>query len=102
MGQMTRDEAIVEIIGTWLQNDGEFCASDAERAVSAREMREALYGIGVSDAEIDAALELRPLDVLRNRCFDCNGTGMAGLQPEDIHPDVKCDTCDGTGSVHPL
>lgn len=51
---MKRQEAIDALIGAWLQRDGEFCVGSAEHEGSAREMRNALHALGVSDEEIDA------------------------------------------------
>lgn len=49
---MTRAKAIALIIGTWKQNDGEFCVGDIERLESNLEMREALRTLGVTESEM--------------------------------------------------
>jgi hypothetical protein len=49
---MTRQDAIDEIIATWLQRDGEFCCSRAERENSRIELHEVLTAIGVADHEM--------------------------------------------------
>lgn len=48
---MTRKEAIDLIIGVWEERDAEYCCSDVERAVSRKEMFEALEALDVTKEE---------------------------------------------------
>lgn len=49
----TRQESINALCAVWHIVDVEFCCTTKERKDSEKEMRKALYALGVTDAEID-------------------------------------------------
>ena len=52
MSEMTRAEAIEEIIAAWRARDSEFCCSSAERVSSSSDLLAALRALGVTQEEI--------------------------------------------------